>query len=128
MNLQRRLALLEKQILREPTLLTMPDGSTVSIPGRSDYLVRLFVAVIGGETAGPDEARHLDLIRSCTASYEPGGGRLIEVIRCALVGPVKKDRPKLADLTESNSGQTVFLQTELARLSVSTYVRRVGVQ
>jgi len=96
MNLQRRLALLEKQIVSEPTLLTMPDGSTVSMPSRGDYLVRLFAAMIGGEACGPEQARHLDLIRSCTASHEPGGGRLVEVIRCFLVGPVKKDRLQLA--------------------------------
>jgi hypothetical protein len=83
MNLQRRLALLEKQILNEPTVLTMPNGSTVSMPGRGDYLIRLFAAMIASQAVGPEQVRHLDLIRSCTAS-------LIEVIRCFLAGPVKR--------------------------------------
>ena len=43
MNLRRRLAALEKRLITEPTLLMMPDGSTARIPGRGEYLLKLFV-------------------------------------------------------------------------------------
>jgi hypothetical protein len=89
MNLRRRLAALEKRLISEPTLLIMPDGSTASIPGRSD-LLNLLVVAARGVNISPEHAAQLDLIRRSTDAIEPGGGRLIEVIRCCVLGPGKE--------------------------------------
>jgi hypothetical protein len=85
-NLRRRLAALEKRLISEPTLLTMPDGSTASIPGRTD-LLNLLVLAAHGINISPEQATQLDLIRRSTDAIEPGGGRLTELIRCCVLGP-----------------------------------------
>ena len=89
MNLRRRIAALEKRLIIEPTLLFMPDGSTASIPGHSD-LLNLLVVAAGGANINPRQAAQLDLIRRSTDAIEAGGGRLIEVIRCCVLGPGKE--------------------------------------
>jgi hypothetical protein len=91
MNLQKRLAALEKGLITEPTVLTMPDGSTVNITGPGNHLVRLLGTVVSG-TLSPEQAAQLDLIRQATASKEPGGGLLVELIG-ALLSPVGEVRP-----------------------------------
>ena len=90
MNLRRRLAALEKRLITEPTLLMMPDGSTARIPGRGEYLLKLFVVAARGANISPEQAAELDLIRRSTESIEPGGGRIVELIRCFLLGPAKE--------------------------------------
>jgi len=90
MNLRRRLAALEKRLISEPTLLMMPDGSTARIPGRGEYLLKLLVVAARGVNISPEHAAQLDLIRRSTDAIEPGGGRLIEVIRCCVLGPGKE--------------------------------------
>ena len=85
-NLRRRLEALEKRLIRESTLLTMPDGRTASIPGHSD-LLKLLVVATGGATVSPEQQAQLDLIRRSTGAIEPSGGRMIELIRCCLLGP-----------------------------------------
>lgn len=87
MNLHRRLDALEKQFGSEPTILTMPDGSTVCINGPGDYLCGLLGVAFGGESISPGQERHLELIRQSTGSKEPGGGQLVDLIRCFLLGP-----------------------------------------
>jgi hypothetical protein len=64
-------------------------GSTASIPGRSD-LLNLLVVAARGVNISPEHAAQLDLIRRSTDAIEPGGGRLIEVIRCCVLGPGKE--------------------------------------
>jgi hypothetical protein len=89
MNLRRRLAALEKRLISVPTLV-MPDGRTASIPGRCEYLLKLFVVAARGANISPVQAAELDLIRRSTDAIEPGGGRLIELIRCCLLGSGKE--------------------------------------
>jgi hypothetical protein len=89
-NLRRRLAALEKRLISEPTLLMMPDGSTARIPGRGEYLLKLFVVATRGANISPEQATELDLIRLSTTAIEPSGGRLVELIRCCLLGPGKE--------------------------------------
>jgi len=89
-NLRRRLAALEKVLISEPTLLMMPDGRTASIPGRGEYLLKLFVVAARGASISPEQAAELDLIRQSTGAIEPSGGRLVELIRCCLLGPGKE--------------------------------------
>jgi hypothetical protein len=86
MNLRRRLAALEKRLISEPTLLIMPDGSTASIPGRSD-LLNLLVVAARGINISPEQAAQLDLIGRSTSAMQPDGGRLVELIQCCLRGP-----------------------------------------
>jgi hypothetical protein len=89
-NLRRRLEALEKRLISEPTLLMMPDGSTARIPGRGEYLLKLFVVAARGANISPEQATELDLIRLSTTAIEPSGGRLVELIRCCLLGPGKE--------------------------------------
>jgi hypothetical protein len=84
-NLRRRLDALEERTLHEPTILTMPDGSTARISGGGNHLFRLFWCRL--ESPSPKQAGHLELIRRSTDSKEPGGGRMVELIRCMLQGP-----------------------------------------
>jgi hypothetical protein len=85
--LRRRLAALERRLIIEPTLLEMPDGKTARITGRSDSLLQLLVVASGGANISPEQAAQLDLIRRSTSAIQSDGGRLIEVIRCCLLGP-----------------------------------------
>ena len=68
----------------------MPDGSTASIPGRGENLLRLFQVAVRGDNISPEQAAHLDLIRRSVDAKESGGGRLVELVRCFLVGPAKE--------------------------------------
>ena len=90
MNLRRRLAALEKVLISDPTLLVMPDGRTATIPGHGMYLVQLFVSAVSGANISAEQAAELDLIRRSTESIEPGGGRIVELIMCFLLGPAKE--------------------------------------
>jgi hypothetical protein len=85
-NLRRRLAALERRLISDPTLLIMPDGSTASIPGYCD-LLNLLVVAAGGANISPVHAAQLDLIRRSTSATQADGGRLIELIRCCVLGP-----------------------------------------
>jgi hypothetical protein len=89
-NLRRRLAALEKRLISEPTLLMMPDGSTARIPGRGEYLLKLFVVAARGANISAEQVAELDLIRRSTDAIEPSGGRLVELIRCCVLGPGKE--------------------------------------
>ena len=89
MKLNRRLEALEKELLSDPIVLLMLDGSTATITGPSDYLLRLFEIVAGRREIYPEQAEQLDLIRQCTSSKEPGDAHLVDVMRCFLFGPAK---------------------------------------
>jgi hypothetical protein len=67
----------------------MPDGSTASIPGRSD-LLNLLVVAARGVNISPEQAAQLDLIGRSTSAMQPDGGRLVELIRCCVLGPGKE--------------------------------------
>jgi hypothetical protein len=89
MRLQRRLEALERGLLTEPTLLTMPDGRMVRISGPGDYLLRLIGLTAASEGVTPEQTRDLELIRQCTDSTEPGEAHLVDLIRCLLLSPVE---------------------------------------
>jgi len=88
-NIRRRIEALEKRLISEPTVLFMPGGRTASIPGRSEYLLKLLVVAARGNVS-PEQGAQLDLIRRSTGAREPGGGRLVELIRCCVRGPEKE--------------------------------------
>lgn len=85
-DVQRRINRLEQRFASEPAILTMPNETTAIIPGNGSYLLRLLFC---RSAPSPKQAAHLELIRQSTASNEPGGGRMIEMIRCMLQGPVR---------------------------------------
>jgi hypothetical protein len=85
-RLHRRIETLERELVSEPAILTMPDGRTATIPG-GEHLLNLMGRVHRGAT--PEQAAQLDLIRRSTDSSEPGGGRMIELIRALLLGPAE---------------------------------------
>ena len=86
MKLKNRIAALEKGLVTEPTLLTMPDGKTVHLTGRGDQLVRLLGVVF--EEASPEQEAQLNLIRCSTDSREWGGGHMVDLIRALLLSPL----------------------------------------
>jgi hypothetical protein len=83
-NLKARVAALEKTRKWEPTILTMPDGSTRSISGPGDYRLKLLAVVCGNE-ATPEQEAQLDLI-GASVSEEPSDG-IAELIRALLNSP-----------------------------------------
>ena len=87
MRFERRVRALESKMLADPVILYLPDGTTRQICGRSDFLLRLFYAACGGADLSPVQAAAVDLIRRSVAAQEPGGGRMIELVRCALHTP-----------------------------------------
>lgn len=87
-QMRRRLDALERELIAEPTILMMPDGSTAAIPG-GDYLLRLLGIAVHEKSASPQEAACLDLIRCSTDSKEPGGARIADLVRIFLHGPVE---------------------------------------
>ena len=89
MKLKRRIEALEMGLITDPTILTMPDGRTVTITGPGDYMVRLLGVVFRGAT--PAQAAQLDLIRRSTEISEPGGGHMAELVRALLLSPVDDD-------------------------------------
>jgi hypothetical protein len=90
MKLHKRLEALEKHVISEPTILSMPDGSSAAITGQGDYLLRLLGAAFGGENIGPEQSTHLDLIRRSTGAKEAAGAHLTDLIRCLLHGPAEE--------------------------------------
>jgi hypothetical protein len=97
MNIYKRLEALEKRFIREPTILFMPDGKIFRLTGPGDYLLTLLGLTTRRDQTTPQQAAHLDLIQNCDVAQEPGGSRLIELIKCFQAGPrdyvVKSESP-----------------------------------
>ena len=87
MKLHRRLEALEKRLINEPTILTMPDGTTAIMNGDVDYLRHLLGGIFSNRPISSGQAKHLDLIRRSTESREPDGAHLIDLIRALLNSP-----------------------------------------
>jgi hypothetical protein len=88
MKIERRLERLERDFQTGSTTLVFADGRTAILPGTGDYLLRLLGVAGSPESANHVQVAHLELIRSSVGSNEPGGGHLIDLIRCLLLGPV----------------------------------------
>jgi hypothetical protein len=80
---------LEAALINEPTFLRMADGGFAPISADGDHLLRLFEVAVCGAAINREQAAQLDLIRQSTGSREPGGGHMIDLIRCFLHGPAK---------------------------------------
>jgi hypothetical protein len=89
MKFEKRIRALEARLIADDrVVLHFHDGSTQEICGRGDYIVHLFCGACGGADLSAEEAAQLDLIRKSVAVNEPGGGRMIELLRSILEAPV----------------------------------------
>jgi hypothetical protein len=88
MRLDARLRKLEARVRLEPIVLYFADGSMREICGPGDYLLDLFAGAIGGADLSAREAEHVDLILRCAHAEEPGGARMVEVMKALMDGPV----------------------------------------
>lgn len=84
MRFEKRIRALEARMITDPLILHFADGSTRAICGQGDFLLRLFKGVFGRADLSPSQAAQLDLIRQSVHAHEPGGGRMIELLRCFL--------------------------------------------
>ena len=88
MNLKKRIMALEKQLHRDPIVLTLEDGQERVIPfGPGETILDVFQRVMNNPDG--DEAR---IVWRCVAVREPGGSRLLEMAK-ALHDPVT-DNPE----------------------------------
>jgi hypothetical protein len=88
---------LEEKFISEPTILYMPDGKEISIAGPKDYLLTLCGLCSKRELATKEQAEQLDLIQRCVFAKEPGGSRLVELMRCYLAGPVPETNESMVE-------------------------------
>lgn len=79
--------------MTEPVILHFADGSTKSLFGYGDFVLRLFQGVFGSGVLSPGQASQLDMIRQCVSFTEPGGGRMVELLR-VLLNAREQSRPK----------------------------------
>jgi len=83
MKFAKRLRALEARLITEPVVLYFADGSKRELHGPGDFVVRLFRGVFGADLT-PVQAAQLSLIRECVGAEEPGGGHMVELLRCML--------------------------------------------
>ena len=86
MKFDRRIRALEAKMSATPVILHFADGTTRAMCGRTDFLLDLLQS-IGGEDVSPDHATHLELVRRSVGADEPGGGRMIEMLRALMHDP-----------------------------------------
>jgi len=87
-SLERRVRALETRHIRDPVILTFPDGTAAELRGHGDFLLRLIADTCGGAELRPEQVAQLNLIRRSSGAREPDGARMTEVLRCVLEGPV----------------------------------------
>ena len=79
-SIEKRIRALEARYTSEPVILYFADGSIRRVWGRCDFLFTLLVDVCRAN-ADSEQAAILQLIRESVSAYEPGGGRLSELLR-----------------------------------------------
>ena len=90
MRFEKRLRAPEARFLADPVILYFADGSTREICGRADYLLKLFCTACYGGELNPRQAAELDLIRDSVGEGGASCARMIEIIRCFLLGPAEE--------------------------------------
>ena len=85
MRFEKRIRALEAKI-PNPVVLFFADGSMQKLSGGRDALFDLFSGVCGGDFS-PAQTVQLDLVRTCIAAEEPGGGRMVELIWSLMDAP-----------------------------------------
>jgi hypothetical protein len=90
MNFDKRIRALEAQLIADRVVLHFPDSSTRELDGPRYFLLSLFSGACGGGDLSPEETVKLDLIRKSVSAEEPGGGHMVDLIRCFLLGQLKE--------------------------------------
>jgi hypothetical protein len=90
MKFDKRLRALEARLIADRVVLHFPDRSTWELHGPRYFLLSLFSGACGGRDLSPEEPVKLDLIRKSVSAEEPGGGHMVDLIRCFLLGEVKE--------------------------------------
>jgi hypothetical protein len=75
-RLRKRIELLEKRIIRQPIVLTLPDGSARSLPGHPSYVLDLMMRSFEQE-----DLPEMALIAKSINSAEPRGAHMVDVAR-----------------------------------------------
>jgi hypothetical protein len=101
MRVEKRVQRLETRFADDSAVLYFGDGTTAELRGPRDFLLRLIAATCSGTELKPEQAKQLDLVRRSVGAREPGGGRLTEVLRCFLEGPVEAQDSALVDASDS---------------------------
>lgn len=83
MKIEKRIRALEARMIADPVILVFEDGRTRKLPG-GNFLRRLLQGVCGITVLGAWERSELEDIRQCAGSKEPGGGHMVELLRCLL--------------------------------------------
>jgi hypothetical protein len=91
-RIERRVRALERRFTADPVVLYFADGSAREICGPRDFVLRLLAAIAWGGDLSPAQKEQLDLIRASVDSVEPGGGHLIDLVRCFFGGTSGADR------------------------------------
>jgi hypothetical protein len=89
MKVEKRLRVLENRLLSDPVTLYLADGTMQKLYGPKDFILNLVADAWRGTDLGPGQAAQMDLIRQSVAAREPGGGRMVELLRCMLNGPAE---------------------------------------
>lgn len=89
MKVEKRLRVLENRLLSDPVTLYLADGTMQKLYGPKDFMLNLVADAWRGTDLGPGQAAQMDLIRQSVAAREPGGGRMVELLRCMLNGPAE---------------------------------------
>jgi hypothetical protein len=88
-TVRRRLEALEARTSTEAVRLIFADGSSTEIRGPNNFVLDLFSSLQQGAEIGPLRAAQVEMIRRSVDAREPGGSRLVEVLRMLLNGPVR---------------------------------------
>jgi hypothetical protein len=99
-SIEKRVRALERRFTADPVVLYFADGSAREICGPRDFVLRLLTAAAWRGDLSPGQKEQLDLIRASVGSVEPGGGHLIELVRCFLEGPAAPIGSSVDDSSE----------------------------
>ena len=88
-QLEKRIDALEARLSPHSVILYLADGTTRAVSGSGNFLYSLLIEACRGSEVSPRRAEQLALIRQSVDSKEPNGGRMCDLIRCFLVGPVE---------------------------------------
>ena len=95
-KLEKRLQILEAKLVGGVVVLTFADGSKREIPGHGQYLLKLVANLSRQEELSEMEREHIEAVCESIKAKEPGGGRMTEIIRCFVAGPVETCKPVTA--------------------------------
>ena len=94
MKIENRIRALEAALLTDPVILYFADGSMRELAGGGYHIYELFIDFLQG-TLSPERKEQVEWIRLCTSSLQPGGGHMVDLLRCMLHGPVGPETSRI---------------------------------